>query len=140
MNPDIFTPIYWGLFFDDDPNIPSGVLEKEVVDKHVTFGFRTPMPMELLGKESVVVVDGYGNDGKNEALFVELDPDIQDYHSGGTDESRYHITLSTSKNGRPVDSAKLEVWSIDCPYVLKGRFGYFDVCDDGIARVVLRQS
>ncbi len=134
-----FTPIYWGLFFEDE-NMPEGTLERKVVYKHVTFGFKTPFPMELLGKESAVIVDGYGNDGRNEALFVELDPDIQDYHPGGTDGNRYHITLSTGKDGKPVDSAKLEVWSIDRPYVLKGRFGYFDVCDDGIARVVTRQS
>lgn len=123
-------PIYWGIFFEDEENMPMGTLERKIVHKHVTFGFRTPMPVELLGRETSVIVDGYGNDGKNEALFVELDPDIQDYHEGD-DDARYHITLSVAEDGRPVDSGKLAFEPMEHPYVLKGRFGYFTVDEEG---------
>lgn len=125
--------IYWGLFFEGEEKMPKGTLENEVQHKHVTFGYLTPMPEHLLGTKSPVVVTGYGNDGRNEALGVELDPDIHDYHSGGVEGNRYHITLSTSKDGKPVDSGALVFDDLDRPYVLEGTFGYFDgkeiVCD-----------
>ena len=119
-----YVPIFWGLFFDGEPDLPKGTLERDVEHKHVTFGYKKPMPMHLLGRKSSVIVDGYGNDGDNEALFVELDPDIQEYHDGGRADSPYHITLSTSENGKPVDSAKLDCQAIGRPYVLEGTFGY----------------
>ena len=122
-------PIFWGLFFDEETGLPKGMLEKKVEHKHVTFGYGKPMPMHLLGQKSTVIVDGYGNDGVNEALLVELDPDIQDYHDGGRADSPYHITLSTTEDGKPVDSAKLGYWGVDTPYVLEGTFGYFAIVD-----------
>lgn len=114
--------IYWGLFFDQKLGYS---LECPVEDPHVTFGFKTPMPAELLGKKATVTVIGHGCDGRNQAVMVDLDCECWDVYQGAQVP---HITLSTSKDGKPVDSADLdfEQWDPYEWYDLIGRFGYFD--------------
>lgn len=114
--------VYWGIFFPGHEFETS--LEKPVEDKHVTFGFKTPMPADLLGKSATVSVTGYGNDGRNEALLVDFESWCWDIFG----LSVPHITLSTSTDGKPVDSANLEfdVWEWDKCYDVEGVFGYFD--------------
>ena len=114
--------IYWGIFFPGHEFETS--LEKPVEDKHVTFGFKTPMPADILGKPATVAVTGYGNDGRNEALMVDFESWCWDIF----ELSVPHVTLSTSTDGKPVDSANLEfdVWEWDKCYDVEGVFGYFD--------------
>ena len=116
--------VYWGIFFPGQEFETS--LEKPVKDKHVTFGFKTPMPADLLGKPATVSVTGYGNDGRNEALLVDFEPWCWDIFEFSVSDP--HVTLSTSTDGKPVDSANLEfdVWEWDKWYDVEGVFGYFD--------------
>ena len=69
----------------------------------------------MIGKFNVI---GYGNDGKNEGLLVELVsveiPDINDIFCDVHEMYLLaksipvpHITLSVSKDGKPVDTGKL---------------------------------
>jgi len=119
--------IYWGIFFEkEDDTFFDGRLDRKIVHPHMTFGYKTPMPPQLLGKEASVQVCGYGNDGRNEALLVvwEFD-DLRRYWNH---DPRGHITLSVSENGRPVDSKNLnyELFAPNKRQRKVGRFGYFD--------------
>lgn len=110
-------PIYYGVF------VPccGGTLDKVVIFQHVTFGFRMEYPKELGGMPVDIKVVGYGNNGCNEAYQVEI-PDNIAYAYNGASVS--HITLSTCRSGKPVDSWKLDFKPIE-PFVLKGVFGYY---------------
>lgn len=114
--------VYWGLFVNQEIGYS---LEVPVEDMHVTFGFGVPMPAELLGKKGAVTVIGAGCDDRNEALRVSLPPMYWEVYKGADVP---HVTLSTSKDGKPVDSANLdfEQWDPVNWYDLPGRFGYFD--------------
>lgn len=122
--------IYSGVFFDkSDPGLKpekSGeYLEKPVKDPHITFAFRPKsdklFPVELVGKEVDIKVIGVGNDGKNHGYMVELPPDLEKYYKGAPVP---HITLSTSNDGKPVDTKNLDFESIT-PFSIKGKIGYF---------------
>lgn len=112
--------IYWGIFV---PNM-GGRLDKVVIFQHITFGFKTEFPEELRGKlvDNIQII-GYANDGTNEAFEVQI-PEwmMKKYYSGA---SISHITLSTSWDGKPVDSCKLNFQPI-VPFNIEGMFGYFD--------------
>ena len=111
-------PIYWGIFVP----ILGGELERVVVFKHVTYGFKTEYPMWVHGKPADVKIIGYGNDGQNEAYLVKLPKWTEDIYRGS---SIKHITLSVSRNGKPIDSCHLEFKPIE-PFIVEGVFGYFD--------------
>lgn len=117
-------PIYWGIFVDN----MDGQLENVIKYQHVTFGFHTEYPEKMHGLRFPITIIGYGNDGKNEALLVELPKSVIDMNIyGGADKP--HITLSVSSDAKPVDSWKLHfqfVW----PWTIWGVFGYFD--KDGV--------
>lgn len=116
--------IYWGIFV---PNM-GGKLDRVVIFQHITFGFKTEFPEELQGKLiNDVRVIGYANDGKNEAYSVQI-PEwlMKKYYNGA---SVPHITLSTGRFCKPVDSCKLNFQPIT-PFSIEGMFGYFD--EEGI--------
>ena len=113
--------VYWGVFFDD-ADLPEGSLFREIENKHATFAFRTPMPEELLGRSCSVGIIGYGCDGNNEALLVDLPEDVADYR---VSDVPAHITLSVSETGRPKDSGYMDFAETDDPYWIEGVFGYY---------------
>lgn len=113
--------VYWGIFFDEE-DFPWRLHEKNVEHKHVTFGFKTPCPVSLIGTEVEVKVIGYGADDDNEAYEVALPSQIEDIYEGARP---VHVTLSVSGTGRPVDSKNLPFYGMDKPFELKGTFGYF---------------
>ena len=112
--------IYWGIFV---PNM-GGSLDKVVIFQHITFGFKTEFPEELCEKlvDDIQII-GYANDGTNEAFSVRIPEWMMNKYYNGA--SIPHITLSTSRDGKPVDSGKLNFQLID-PFTIKGMFGYFD--------------
>ena len=121
--------LYIGCFFDVDrlwaavePIAPRR-LERPIRAPHVTFVYRPEqVNTRLFGREVTVQVIGYGNDGRNEGLQVEVltgDPELQ------TLARRIpvpHITLSVSHEGRPVDTARIAFSPVE-PFRLTGRFG-----------------
>lgn len=118
--------VYWGLFFDEF-DLPIGTLERKVPHKHVTFGYKTPMPEDLVGKKSLVKVVGLGKDQNNEAYAVLLDQSVWKYFNGDPISSP-HITLSLSSDGKAKDSRFLDfhLFPEDERFDIVGTFGYFD--------------
>lgn len=113
--------VYWGIFFDNS-DFPWHVHEKPTKDKHVTFGYKVPCPMDLVGNEVSVKVIGYGIDDDNEAYEVSIPDELADIYEGAMPA---HITLSVSGNGLPVNSRNLPFWELDEPFSLAGTIGYF---------------
>ena len=84
-----------------------GRLANEIEHQHITVAsvpkaqqFEKLLP--YLGTKQFFEVKGYGNDGVNEGLLVELKSPIPYF---GTEQQ--HITLSVAENGAPFDTAKL---------------------------------
>jgi len=126
MRPDY---IYIGCFFDVDelqtavaPIAPQR-LERPIPAPHVTFAYRPErVDTRIFGRAVTVRVTGYGNDGRNEGLRVEVltqNPILQEL---ALRIQVPHITLSVSRTGRPVDTAGLSFSPVE-PFLLTGRFG-----------------
>ena len=113
--------VYWGVFFDDE-DLPNSSLDRDITNKHITFGFRRPCPAELVGMPILVDIVGYGNDGENEALLVEFDGEWLDYYAGS--QKAMHVTLSVSETGKPKNSENLDFEPTDLETIW-GTFGYF---------------
>ena len=114
--------IYWGIFVQDDRFITS--LEKPIKYMHVTFGFRSEVPTDILGEEVEISIVGYANDGKNEAYSVTVPEKYIQYISNPR-KRKLHITVSVSNSANPVDSNELDFKPIDKPFTVVGRFGFY---------------
>ncbi len=121
--------IYTGAFIDvatlhNAINVGNR-LEKLIENPHVTFQFRPETaPTPLFGEKVCVKVVGYGNDGKNEGLKVEVFADSQMLSKMAKEILVPHITISVSADGKPVDTAKLAFQPIE-PFFLEMTFGAF---------------
>ena len=112
-----------GLFFDSN-DLPKGTLVKDITNKHVTLKYKpTVNDIKLynnfLGTEAECQIIGYGNDGANEGLFVELDNTVP--YMGA---DRPHITLSVAEGAKAVNTAFVPE-SEKRTGTLKGRVGYY---------------
>jgi hypothetical protein len=122
--------IYTGIFFNpSDPGLSpekaGDYLERPIKDPHVTFSFRPDpgklFPEDMIGKEVSIKVVGVGNDGRNHGYEVEVPPELKEYYDGAPTP---HITISTSLEGKPVDTKNLDFKRIP-PLNLKGKIGHF---------------
>ena len=121
MRPDY---IYIGCFFDvDELQTAVAPIAPQRLAPHVTFAYRPErVDTRLFGRAVTVRVTGYGNDGRNEGLRVEVltrDPILREL---ALRIQAPHITLSVSRTGRPVDTAGLAFSPVE-PFLLTGRFG-----------------
>lgn len=111
----------------DEQGLGDGHLHRMISCPHVTIEY---MPRdahgELFGATQVMTVVGYGNDGRNEGVMVELGA-VGDGKLDRLGESvpLPHVTLSVSRDGKPVDTGGLEFVPLDEPFELEGRFGGF---------------
>ena len=124
--------IYTGVFFNKEELLEKvNVLETErlakiIADPHVTFKFRpATVDTSLFGEKVVVEVIGYGNDGKNEGLFVVLHTENDVLAEMAKEIAVPHITVSVSADGKPVDTGKLSFEPIPVPFAIEGVFGAF---------------
>lgn len=104
MSMDKKSITYMGWFTENQP----GVLDKQIANQHVTAVFQPCDSVYLdllqnLGQECEIGILGYGNDGKNEGLLVQLHSDLP--YRGA---EKQHITLSISKDGKAVNTAFLD--------------------------------
>lgn len=95
---------YIGVFTEQIP----GLLDKTIESQHITFSFKPDEDkfkeaLPYLGAECSIKILGYGNDGHNEGLLVQVNSSLPYYAS-----DKQHITLSVSENCKPVDTAKLD--------------------------------
>lgn len=121
--------LYIGCFFDANQlwaavaPISPRRLDRPVEAPHVTFVYRpAQVDTRLFGRAVSVRVVGYGNDGRNEGLRVEVLTEEPALQNLARQIPVPHITLSVSRQGRPVDTAGLTFSPVE-PFRLTGRFG-----------------
>jgi len=134
---DIFE--YTGIFFEqkyfhDKISVLKGShLFRLIEHPHITFSY---MPEEidenLFGEQVMVRITGYGNDGKNEGVKVELVSASKEIAAIFKKIEVPHITVSVSEDGRPVDTRGLEFEPVE-PIELTGIYGGYD---EQTARVI----
>ena len=115
--------IYTGWFVN--ANLIHGTLEKKISTPHITLDFKpTDLHLNSFGTKAIIKVIGYGNDGKNEGYLCQIEPEDKELAAQVSKIAVPHLTLSVSKNGKPVDTAKLEFQKIQ-PFSIIGTFGAF---------------
>ena len=95
---------YVGIFVDHI----DGELYTDIPNQHITLSYRPDSEkfsklLNYLDTQCEVVVMGYGNDGKNEGLLVDIPSNIPYY---GAEQK--HITLSVGQDSSPVKTGFLK--------------------------------
>lgn len=126
--------IYIGIFVDYDTlqkfvndNITKDRLSRVIEKPHVTFAFRPKeYNPDLIGKLVMLKVVGYACDGRNQGLQVMMEetsnPEIL---AEFKKIKNPHITLSTSADGKPVDTGKMKFKPINNPFYIIGTYDGF---------------
>lgn len=113
--------VFWGIFADEE-TVPEGKLARKAATPHVTCGFATPCPADLIGLNCNAVVEGYGCNGKNEGVSVALPPWLAERYA--RDEAA-HMTLSTAEGGEPKDTAWIDFSGRKyAGTAIRGKIGY----------------
>lgn len=98
-------------------------LEKRVRFPHVTVRYEPDeVPDALIGEKVKIRVTGYGNDGTNEGLLVEIVSSSEDLRALLDLIPRPHITLSLSREGKAVNTALLDFGPAE-PFEMEAVFG-----------------
>ena len=126
--------IYVGCFITEKDfteilqRLPDGRLERLIENPHITFAYRPEKVDEsLFGEEIKITVVGYGNDGENEGVKVELFTKSTILQDMIGDISVPHITISVSKKGKPVNTKQLNFRAVN-PFEIYGKFGGYAQC------------
>lgn len=121
--------IYVGCFIKEKEfteilqRVPGKRLERLIEHPHITFVYEPEKVDEsLFGEEIKIRVVGYGNDGENEGVKVELFTKSTILQDMIGDISVPHITISVSKEGKSVNTNQLNFHTID-PFEISGKFG-----------------
>lgn len=120
---------YIGCFLDFEKlhkaiaHLPQQRLSRLIAHPHVTFAYRPEsVDTALFGEKIALTVTGYGNDGVNEGLLVEVHTKNATLQKMADGIAVPHITLSLGAAGEAVDTAKLKFSPI-APFELCGLFG-----------------
>lgn len=120
---------YIGCFFDREQlqealkPLERTPLQRPIAQPHITVVYRPrEIPVALFGLKVTAKVTGYGCDGENEALQVELIDPPQGLRQLVEKIPVPHITLSVSADGEPVNSSRLDFQRV-APFFLEGVFG-----------------
>lgn len=120
---------YVGAFVDNEElaekleknGVKRNILSRPIRGTHVTFQYRPKeLDESLLGEVVNVRVVGYGCDGENEGVAVELSCENEKIRELSEKIEVPHITLSVSENGRPVNTRYLRFTPIERPFVVEG--------------------
>lgn len=113
---------------------------QKIKDPHITVAYKpdaNKLLLDSLGSNAAIRIVGYGNDGQNEGLLVEVvaeDPAIQkaldervalDRKTGETKRVPTHITLSIAEGAKAVDTMNLTFKPLEEPIEIKGTYGFF---------------
>lgn len=115
--------IYEGVFFNPEElketlGVEEFELAREIKNPHVTFVFRPEKPAShLYGEKVRFKVTGYACDGKNEGVAVNLVSSSKKIEELYKRIAVPHITLSVSRDGKPVDTGRLTFHPIDGPEI-----------------------
>ncbi len=98
-------------------------LENDIQEPHITFAYKPlDVNQSLFGKKVSIKIVGYGNDGQNEGLKVQLHCDEPDVQSMIDQIEVPHITIAVSSEGKSVNTKGLQFESID-PIEMTGKYG-----------------
>lgn len=101
-------------------------LDRSILHPHVTFAYRPSLvPRALFGLPVTVRVTGYGCDGENEAFSVAFEEVPENLRPLTERIALPHITLSVSRDGKPVNSKTLSFAPVPS-FLLCGTFGGMD--------------
>ena len=123
---------YIGCFFEYESLY--GVVKKlrkhplaiEKTVPHVTFQYKPDfVDTSLFGIPILVTIIGYGSNGENEGLLVELTSDNEQINSMIRQIPVPHITLSVSENGQAVNTRYLDFTLFEKPMQIVGHYGGF---------------
>ncbi len=127
--------VYLGCFIDFATfqsavqKIRFNPLERDIKKPHVTFEYKPKeIDRTLFGEEVKIKVIGYGNDGINEGVKVQVfskNPTIQELYEK---IEVPHITIAVSSGGKPVNTRFLKFKEIE-PFELTGIYGGCDIAD-----------
>lgn len=123
--------LYIGCFFPKEElekslgALPRKALEKEIRTPHVTLAYKPEaVDRSLFGTPVSVRAVGYGCDGVNEGLLVELSTGCEALQALADGVETPHITLSLAENGEAVNTRFLAFSPIE-PFTLTAVFGGF---------------
>lgn len=122
--------LYNGLFVNPEElyqKVPP-TLENPIKYPHVTFNFKpdtSELRLSELGSGTKIRAIGYGNDGKNEGLLVEVETDDPVIKQAYEALETPHITLSVSEDGQAKDTINLEFKPLETPIEIAGKYGLF---------------
>ncbi len=123
--------LYEGLFVNKD-ELHQKIqprLEKPIERPHVTTFYRPnetrQLNLDSLGSGARIIAIGYGNDGKNEGLLVRVEADDPAIQEACDALETPHITLSVSRDGRPVNTAYLDFTPLEEPFEITGNYGLY---------------
>lgn len=124
--------IYIGIFVDEEEvleplqaDFPSR-LERQIKNHHCTLAiYPQVIDTTIFGTEVEILVTGYGCDGENEAVAVEVSSENAEVAWLCNTVKVPHITISVSDVGLPKNSAKLTFQALPKPYKVKGVVGGF---------------
>lgn len=129
---------YIGLFIEFEmfnkqiADIKTNNLYKVIKNPHVTISYKPEFVEEgLFGEEVTIRIVGYGNDGINEGLKVELITDNEVIKKQIKEIKVPHITLSIAENGHAVDTYRLDFEPIE-PIEITGIYGGFSNSEEVI--------
>lgn len=121
--------IYVGCFikFEDFQSaircIRKNPLENDIHDPHITFAYKPKeVSQSLFGEKIHITIVGYGNDGQNEGLKVQLTSDNPAIQIMINQIEVPHITIAVSKDGKPVNTKSIIFDDID-PIKMEGKYG-----------------
>ena len=121
--------LYVGAFVDsrelveklEKNGVERNILFRPVQKPHVTFQYRPKeIDESLLGEKVNIRVVGYGCDGENEGVAVELTCENEKVRKLSEKVKIPHITLSVSEDGRPANTRYLGFTPIERPFVVEG--------------------
>ena len=119
--------IYIGCFVEQkqllDKVTEKNRLSRIIQYPHVTFCYEpAEVDKSLFGKIVKIKAIGYGNDGKNEGLLVEVYSDNLQISKMAECIVTPHITVSVAENEKAVNTRFLEFTKME-PFELEGIFG-----------------
>ena len=98
-------------------------LENDIQNPHVTFAYQPEtVDRALFGAQIRLKITGYGNDGINEGLRVQLQTDDPVLGQMIGEIEVPHITIAVSSDGKAVNTRALDFADID-PFEMEGKFG-----------------
>ena len=112
-------------FYTAIKEIRKNPLENDIENPHITFTYKPiDVNQSLFGKPIQIVIVGYGNDGENEGLRVQLHSSNSLLQAMIEQLDVPHITISVGNEGKPVNTKKLLFEEIE-PIEMIGKYGGF---------------